>query len=154
MADIAFLLLVFFLVNATIEVERGIPFRLPAYANVPNVPDVPDRNVLNVKLNFANQLLVEGKTLDTTLLKSTAKEFILNPAGNPELSVSPRQAVVSLQNDRSTTYAAYINVYNELKAAYNELWEESARKQFGNSYEKLSRNKQQRIRAEIPLVIS
>ena len=78
----------------------------------------------------------------------------MNPGKRNDLPSSPKRAVISLQNDRSTSYETYLEVYNELKAAYNELWEEAARQTFGKSYEDLNITQQRSIRSEIPLVIS
>jgi biopolymer transport protein ExbD len=154
MADIAFLLLVFFLVTTVIETEKGIGVRLPPFDVSSPPPLVQNRNVFSVKINYANQLLIEGELFPLEKLRQRAKEFIMNPAQRSDLSTSPNKAVISLQNDRSTNYTTYLSVYNELKGAYNELWEEAAQSQFGQSFGQLSRNKQKAIRERIPLVIS
>ena len=144
MADIAFLLLIFFLVTTTILEDEGIRVRLPPWGPAPP-QEIVDKNVLSVKINGFNQIFV---------LKERAKEFIMNPGKRNDLPSSPKRAVISLQNDRSTSYETYLEVYNELKAAYNELWEEAARQTFGKSYEDLNITQQRSIRSEIPLVIS
>lgn len=154
MADIAFLLLVFFLVSTVIDTEKGITIKLPPLDYTTPPPPVNDRNVLSVKINFEGQLLVEGEETSVESLRQQAKNFIMNPARDPRLAIAPNQAVISLQNDRSTTYGVYLAVYNELKAAYNELWEEAAQQRFGKTFSSLSRSNQQNIRDEIPLVIS
>ncbi|HFA51126.1 MAG TPA: biopolymer transporter ExbD [Bacteroidetes bacterium] len=153
MADIAFLLLVFFLVTTTIDVEKGIRVKLPP-VQVGPPPKVPERNIFSVKINFADELLVRGKPVQIGQLRAKAKEFILNPDKDENLAIAPDQAIISIQNDRNTTYQKYISVYNELKAAYNELWEEEAQRQFRTSFEKLSRNKRKAVQKKIPLVIS
>ena len=78
----------------------------------------------------------------------------MNPMKRVDMPSNPKKAVVSLQNDRGTTYGVYLEVYNELKAAYNELWEESAQTNFGKSYEELNIAQQRSVRKEIPLIIS
>lgn len=153
MADIAFLLLVFFLVTTVIETEKGIGVKLPPF-DFTEPPPVHSRNVFSVKINAANQLLIEGEPLPLEKLRQQAKEFILNPAQRPDLADSPSVAVISLQNDRSTNYHTYLSVYNELKGAYNELWEEAAQSLHGKPFDRLSRNLQKAIRERIPLVIS
>lgn len=153
MADIAFLLLVFFLVSTVIDTEKGITVKLPPFDYTPP-PRVNERNVLSVKINFAGQLLVEGEAISIENLRERAKNFIMNPTHDRQLAAAPDQAVISLQNDRSTTYGTYLAVYNELKAAYNELWEEAAQQRFGKTFSSLSRSNQQSIRDLIPLVIS
>lgn len=153
MADIAFLLLIFFLVTTVIETENGIGVRLPPFDTVPP-PPVSSRNVFSVKINYSNQLLIEGEFFQLEKLRQRTKEFIMNPSRRPDLAISPNAAVISLQNDRSTNYLTYVSVYNELKGAYNELWEEESQRLHQQPFSKLSRSKQQAIRARIPLVIS
>ena len=154
MADIAFLLLIFFLVTTTIDIDKGILTKLPPYS-IDNEPiNLPDRNVFSVKINAQNELLIEGNRAKLEDLKSSTKNFILNPTGDKNLSISPKSAVISLQNDRGTTYETYLHVYNELKAAYNELWDEKAMDMFGKTYTALNKTKQVQIRKEIPLVVS
>ncbi len=155
MADIAFLLLIFFLVTTTILNESGILVKLPPINNpITNNPQIPPQNVFVVKVNADDELLVEGDIEEIRNLKALAKDFILNPRKDPSLSNSPKKAVISLQNDRGTSYETYIGVYNELQAAYNELWDESAKRQFGISYKLLSIPQKRNIRKDIPLVIS
>jgi biopolymer transport protein ExbD len=163
MADIAFLLLIFFLVTTTIQTDSGLSVLLPPYVEVPPPPEKKNkRNVFAVQINGNNQLLVRGYPLplsDLPQIKEKLKTFIMNgtlPPGrrDPNSSDSPKKAVVSLLNDNGTSYAAYVGVYNQLKAAYNELWEEAAQNKFGRSYADLSLKERQDIRKEIPLVIS
>ncbi|MEZ4933587.1 MAG: biopolymer transporter ExbD [Saprospiraceae bacterium] len=156
MADIAFLLLVFFLVTTTIDVERGITVRLPEWSEEPPEDlQLKQRNVFNVLVNAQNQLLVENQIADVSDLRESTKEFIMNPTGNPELSESPNAAIISLKNDRGTSYETYIEVYNELKAAYNELWDEEAMATLGVHYsDDLPKPEKDKIKAKIPFVIS
>lgn len=153
MADIAFLLLAFFLVTTVIETEKGIGVKLPPWQNIAP-PPIASRNIFSVKINYANQLLIEGEFFPVEKLRRQAKEFIMNPNGRLDLAIRPDAAVISLQNDRSTNYLTYIAVYNELKGAYNELWDEEAHRLHQLPFEKLSRSKQKAIRDRIPLVIS
>ena len=154
MADIAFLLLIFFLVTTTILIDKGIMVKLPPWEKDPIRQPLPEHNVLSVKLNKAGALLVEGEYAEIEILKEITKHFILNPNNDPALSTSPKMAVVSLQNDRGTSYEKYIEVYNELRAAYNELWEDKAKTTFGKSYADINNRQQKQVREEIPLVIS
>lgn len=155
MADIAFLLLIFFLVTTTIDVDKGVLVRLPPWSDEP--PEdlkLKKRNVYSVLVNAQDQLLVRGEPQQVTTLKDNAKEFILNPNQRSDMSEAPNKAIISLKNDRSTSYKTYIEVYNELKAAYNELWEEDAQRKYGKGYNYLDRDKKSEIRSRIPLVIS
>lgn len=111
-------------------------------------------NIFNVLINKNDELLIEGKPALLHQLKGRAKEFIMNPAKRDDLPKNPKRAVISILNDRGTSYNAYLEVYNELKAAYNELWEEEAKLLYQQAYDDLSRKDQRAIRAMIPLIIS
>jgi len=158
MADIAFLLLIFFLVTTTIQTDSGLRVLLPPYVEEPPPPEKKNkRNVFAVQINGNNQLLVRGRPVplsDIKEIKTQLKTFIMNYGKDPNASDSPKLSVVSLLNDNGTSYEAYVGVYDQLKAAYSELWEESSQRQFGRSYEDLNRDERKAIRAEIPLVIS
>lgn len=155
MADIAFLLLIFFLVTTTIVNDQGIMVKLPPYEkDIVPPPPVSKRNILSVKVNKEDALLVESESLDISQLREATKNFILNPTGSDQLARSPKQAVVSLQNDRETSYQAYIAVYNELKAAYEEMWNTRSLQVYGKDYKRLALTQQRAIRNQIPQIIS
>jgi biopolymer transport protein ExbD len=155
MADIAFLLLFFFLVTTTILEDKGILVKLPPWSDEPpEIERLKSRNVFSVLVNASNQLLVRGEMLDVENLRERTKEFILNPQRRDDLSESPSNAIISLKNDRGTSYETYLTVYNELQAAYNELRNETAQKRFGKEYAYLTVDQKKQIRDEIPLVIS
>ncbi len=155
MADIAFLLLIFFLVTTTIAEDKGVLVKLPQWSDEPP-PELKlnTRNVYSVLVNAQNQLLVRGDVMDIKDLKNNAKIFIANPQKEENMAESPKNAIISIKNDRGTKYQTYLEVYNELKSAYNELWEESAMAKFGKNLDQLSNAQQQEIRNEIPLVLS
>jgi biopolymer transport protein ExbD len=157
MADIAFLLLIFFLVTTTIDTDKGIAIRLPPLPEE-NQPEndirIKERNVLKVLVNANDQLLVNGEPLNVKDLKRRTKEFIDNPRKDPNLSESPTKAIISLKNDRGTSYNIYITVHNELKAAYNELREAKAMGDFGKPFDKLSESQQNEIKNYYRQVIS
>ena len=169
MADIAFLLLIFFLVTTTMDVDSGILRKLPPIEEneEEDQKDVKERNVLIVLINKDNLLAVEGELTDISELKDLTKEFVENPLRKENLSerrdpteidffgmVETSKGVVSLQNDKSTEYGKYIEVQNELMAAFNELRNEIAVKQFGIPYADLEKDKQKAIRKYYPLTIS
>ena len=124
MADIAFLLLVFFLVTTTVITFEGIDFVLPK-AKDPNaeVDETPTnkRNQYKIILNSSNGLLVQDQMMDVSQLKGHVKEFIDNRGVDPNLSTKPSKAVISFRVDRGTTYDKYIGVIDQVNAAYNEL---------------------------------
>jgi biopolymer transport protein ExbD len=154
MADIAFLLLIFFLVTTTIMEDSGIRVKLPVWENIPPKSIVSENNVLSVKVNAQNALMVEGEIIPIKELKAKTIEFITNPYNLPDKPQSPKKAAISLQNDRSTNYEAYLEVYDQLVAVYHELWEIEAQKLFGKSFDMISSAKKKSIKKEIPMVIS
>lgn len=157
MADIAFLLLIFFLVTTSIDSDKGIPIKLPPkLPPMQNPPTIKKRNIWEVLINKNDQLLVEGEWMNLDQLCDATKKFIQNPAKQENLSESPLKAVVSLKNDKGTTYGAYIAVQNELKRAYNELREEYSQSKYGRSYESLAKGskEQQDVLGVYPQKIS
>jgi biopolymer transport protein ExbD len=121
MADIAFLLLIFFLVTTTIATDKGLTMRLPPFIeDAPSVP-IKERNIFNILINSQNQLLVEEEGIDIAQLNAQIKEFIANPSQKEHFSENPQKAIVSIKTDRGTTYEVYVAVLDEVKRAYNEL---------------------------------
>ncbi len=141
MADIAFLLLIFFLLVTTIKTDKGITRKLPPLPEGPPPKvDVNQRNVFIVLVNAQDKLLVEGEPAKISDLKRRAKRFILNPNNSKELSEDPTEAVISLKSDRGTSYDMYIQVQNELTATYNEIRNDVAQRRFDVSWQKLKQN--------------
>ncbi len=170
MADIAFLLLIFFLVTTSMSTSTGLSRRLPQPLLkdqvVPPV-DINKRNIFIVKINSQNQLLVQGEELSVKELRAKAKEFIQNPNNDEKLPVKvkvniplfgeieiTKDHVVSLQNDVDTQYQAYIEVQNELVAAYNELREELSKEKFGKSFTELDEEQKNAVQSVYPQKIS
>ena len=148
MADIAFLLLIFFLVTTTIETDSGLDRKLPPL-EPPEDTDVviKQRNIMEVVVNKNDQLLVEEKLIQLKDLRKTAVEFLDNGGGtaeeacsyckgkrSPESSDNPDKAIISLQNDRETSYKTYLAVQNELVGAYNELRNREAQRLYGVAF--------------------
>lgn len=121
MADIAFLLLIFFLVTTTIASDKGIYVQLPPKKESQEEVKLNQRNVFNVLINSNDQMLVEEELMDIEDIRESVKKFVTNNGVDPRSSESPDKAVVSLKTDRGTTYEMYIAVLDELKRAYNEL---------------------------------
>ncbi len=155
MADIAFLLLIFFLVTTTINSEKGLPVKLPPWSDEEVDPtQLNTRNVYSVLVNLNNDLLVRNEPMDIADLRENAKEFIMNPTGREDLAESPKKAIISLKNDRGTRYETYLQVYNELKGAYNEIWETESQRKYNASYDDLPIPQKKEIQKVIPLIIS
>ncbi len=135
MADIAFLLLIFFLVTTTIETDTGLNRRLPPIDDEKvEPPIIREKNIFTVLINRQNQLMVEDELMELKDLRKAAVEFLDNGGGvgedacsycqgkkDPRSSDNPDKAIISLKNDRETKYGTYISVQNELVAAYNQL---------------------------------
>jgi len=157
MADIAFLLLIFFLVTTTMDVDSGIARKLPPMPDEEMQDDdsqINAKNIYVVLINTNNQLLVEGELMDISQLREGAKRFINNNGIDPNLSENPDKAIISLQNDRGTEYKTYIQVQNELAAAYNELRNDAALNKFGKRYIDLNKTDKKEIRKMYPQKIS
>lgn len=156
MADIAFMLLIFFLVTTTMDVDKGITVKLPPWSEEePDITKLRKRNVFSINLNSNNQLQVRGELIQVRDLREKTKEFISNPLKLDNLSEDPTKALISLKNDRGTKYSAYIEVYNEITAAYNELWDDLSLKEYGVPYsDDLAVDKRKAIRLQIPKVLS
>ena len=155
MADIAFLLLIFFLVTTTIVEDKGVLVKLPPWSEEePDPTKLKTRNVYAVLVNANDDLLVREQPMDIRNLRENAKEFIMNPLKRDDLAEAPTKAIISLKNDRGTKYNTYLTVYNELKGAYNELRNELALKKHGKEYEQLDSEQRKKIRNAVPLIIS
>ena len=169
MSDISFLLLTFFLLTSSINTEQGIPRKLPP----PKKEDAQDmkvdinkRNVLNVLVNFRDEISVNGDVIMVSDLKAKAKEFFANPSNDPSLpeKVSKpidgigdfpvSKGVVSLTNDQGTSYNMYVQVQNELQRAVNELRDETALQYFGKKFDGLDSAAQRAVSTAIPMSIS
>ena len=162
MADISFLLLIFFLVTTSMSVDKGLSRRLPQPLPPEVKPediDIKKRDIFIVKINSFNQISVQEEIMDVQQLREKAKEFIKNEANSDNLPVVfteeveglgmvsfTKDHVISVRNDVDTQYQAYLTVQNELVAAYNELRNEFAQDRFGKKYDELDENLQKAIR--------
>ena len=150
MADIAFLLLIFFLVTTTIETDAGINRKLPPIEDNNDNVVIKQKNIFTVLLNGKDQLLVEDELMELKDLRAAAIEFLDNGGDrtcdychgkkDPESSDNPDKAIISLKNERETTYKTYIAVQNELVAAYNDLRNIRAQSQYGKSFAEMEAN--------------
>lgn len=170
-ADIAFLLLIFFLITTSMDTDKGLTRQLPPPREKDQQVDendkIKERNILEVYLNLYDQLMVNGEIMNVSQLRNKAKEFIANKNDDEKLPLrSPKEIqffgtqlvtdkhVISLQSDRSTSYQAYMDVQNELVAAYNELRNELANEKWGKDYADLDEEQKKAIREVYPQKIS
>ena len=149
MADIAFLLLIFFLVTTTIETGAGLDRMLPPIETPETDVVIKQKNIFTVSINKSGQLLVEEELMNLEDLRDAAIAFLDNggaPAGSPEYcnycqgkrdatsSDNPQKAIISLKNDRETAYKTYITVQNELVGAYNDLRNRESRRLYNRDF--------------------
>ena len=180
MADIAFLLLIFFLVTTTMDVDSGISMKLPEKppANY-DPPKIKEKNIFEIIINRNNDLFVDGDVTELKDLKNAAKKFIDNGGGignpmpgeekgkecdycngdrNPESSDHPNKAIISIESDRAADYEVYVNIQNELRRAYTELRNELALKKYKRTFDEIeeayrkSGNKDENLEAQVKVI--
>ena len=168
-ADIAFLLLCYFLMTSTMDQQSGLQRRLPPMPDKDQKVDdqkVNRRNIIIVKINSADRILAGSEPIDVSQLKDKIKEFLTNPANDPNLpekevtniedfgAYPVSKGVISLQNDRGTSYKAYIAVQNELVKAVNELRDAFSMAHWGKPYINLTEDQQAIVKKAVPQNIS
>ena len=166
-ADIAFLLLCYFLMTTTMGDQTGLLRRLPPipYSKQAQDQKVKRRNIVIVRVNSADKLFAGTEAMDIAFLKDKMKEFLANPKNDPNLPEKEEKefdgkkymvskGVISLQNDRGTSYQAYIAVQNELVKAVNELRDEFSMQEFGKVFNRLSEDQQELVKKVVPQNIS
>lgn len=157
MADIAFLLLIFFLLVTTIDVDTGIGLQLPpAPEEEQEPPPIKERNLLNILVNSQGMVLIDEEPTPVTQVKQKVKEFVTNRGQNPELSDSPDKAIVSIKTDRATPYNVYIDMLDEVMGAYAEMRNQEAQQRFGANYSELEDGSEEKeaVADEYPKKIS
>ena len=168
-ADIAFLLLCYFLMTSTMDQQSGLQRRLPPMPDQNQKTEdtkVNKRNIIIVKIKSSDRLFAGDQLLDVSQLKDKIKEFITNPNNDPNLperemkniegygEYPVSKGVISLQNDRGTSYRAYIAVQNELVKAINEVRDDFCKQNYGKAYTFLTEDQQKIVREAIPQNIS
>ena len=168
-ADIAFLLLCYFLMTSTMDQQSGLQRRLPPMPDQNQKTEdtkVNKRNIIIVKINSSDRLFAGDQLLDVSQLKDKIKEFITNPNNDPNLperemkniegygEYPVSKGVISLQNDRGTSYRAYIAAQNELVKAINEVRDDFCKQNYGKAYTFLTEDQQKIVREAIPQNIS
>jgi len=170
-ADFAFIILLFFLLTTSMDVDQGMPRRLPPppdpNAQVNTELKVRERNVLKVFINMNNQILCGGEYIEIKQLREKAKAFIKNDNNSDHMPekelidvpyfgemMITNKHIISVQNDRGTSYQAYLDVQNELVAAYNELRNDVSRGRWGRRFADLDEEQQKAVQTIYPLNIS
>jgi biopolymer transport protein ExbD len=127
MADIAFLLLIFFLVTTTINVDTGIGMTLPPKLDDQEPPPVKERNLFKVLVNSQGQVLIEGETASLNQIRERVVEQVTNYGQNPDLSESPEKSVVSIKTDAQTPYRVYVQTLDEVMMGFRQIYDGVAR---------------------------
>lgn len=168
-ADIAFLLLIFWLTTTTMNSDKGLQRRLPPMPDENQQQEdakVNRRNIIQVKINAADRIIAGGQIMEISEIKDKIVEFVTNPLNLENLpekemkdiegfgQYAVSKGVVSLQNDRGTSYNSYLQVQNELVKAFNEIRDDFAMKNYGKKYNALDEDKQKIVREAIPQNIS
>lgn len=165
MADIAFLLLIFFLVTTTISADKGILRKLPKKCDSPEcITDINERNVLRILINTDNEIMVEDEVIELIALKDLVKNFIDNNGQNvcdycngnqlPTSSDQPSEAVISLKYDAFSNYAAFINVQDKISEAFLELRTVYAEHTFDKTPETLTKEELHLVKKAYPFALS
>lgn len=170
MSDISFLLLTFFLLTSSVDVNKGMPRRLPPMVptddNTPKPPPIKERNLLLVKVNSSDRLSINRQPSDLSELKERVKIFLTSDGQNessPEVEVKQidglgaqqvTRGIVSLNTDRGTSYKMYMAVQNEIMKAYNELRDDFAMAKFGKKFDVLPEDEQEAVKQKYPLNLS
>lgn len=170
-ADIAFLLLIFFLITTSMDTDQGLARQLPPMPEedqeINDDVKIRERNILEIMINRNNELMCNGEVIPLNKLRERAKEFVANPydeSNKPEKHVMDipyfgnymvtKNHVISVQNDGDTSYKVYFEVQNELVAAYNELRDEISLEKWHKKFAALSSDQQDAVREIYPQKIS
>ena len=166
MADIAFLLLIFFLVTTTMDVDTGIKRKLPPLPDEENIPEQVDFHKNNIFIfdcsPNSEKVLVEtgadevgnGRPFKTDELKNEIIKFLSNYGQNPDLSESPSKAVLSIRLHKKTKYETYVKIQDQISIAYKELRNNEALKRYSKKYENLNKEQQDVVKKEYPMRVS
>lgn len=153
MADIAFLLLIFFLVVTTIVKDKGIPVILPEYYEGPP-GDALGRNVLKIIINDEDQLLIESELRKIEDVENAVIEFVQNPQIHIDKPTSPEKAIISIENDEDTSYELYVQVYAHIHCAYKKMRNEEAMYRFEKPLNQLTVAEKNIVLNKYPLKLS
>lgn len=148
LADVAFLLLIFFLVTTTIQTDVGLPTLLPPWVEEEIICKVYRENVFSIQINGDGDLLLQGRASSASAIEDELRHHL------QVVATFPQKVVVELQNSSQTSYKQYVQVHSALQTTYKHLWEETAQQQYGRPYEDLTPEVRKGIRAIYPLVLT
>jgi biopolymer transport protein ExbD len=157
MADIAFLLLIFFLVTTTINVDTGIGLVLPPpLEEDQDPPPIRERNLMNILVNQEGRIIMDEEFYQLGQVKARLIEFIKNPTNDPNLAETPDLAIVSIKTQRATPYRIYVDMLDEVMGAYKDLRDEASRANYGVPYGALKEDspQQEQVKDMYPKKIS
>lgn len=150
MADIAFLLLLFFLVATVIDVDTGIGITLPELVEDVDIQPVSKERMAAVLINENSDVLLDGAVIPVHMIKNNIKPRIISKIELP----SNKKLIVSLKTDRKTVYNTYIQALDQIKLAYFEVRDEYSNMNFGRKYNDLDVESQEIVKDKIPIIIS
>jgi len=150
MADIAFLLLIFFLVATVIDVDSGIGMTLPEYVEDVETVEVPKDRMAALLINENGDVLLDGQPISLFQIKQTIKPRIVSKIELP----SNKKLIVSIKTDRKTVYNAYIQALDQVKEAFFEVRDEYSNSKFGKKFDDLDEEQQKEVKDAIPIIIS
>ena len=150
MADIAFLLLLFFLVATVIDVDTGIGLVLPEYVQDQTNVEVPKDRMAAVLINANDDVLIDGKVVTLSQIKDNLEPRLISKIALP----NNKKLIVSVKTDRQTRYNAYIQALDQIKQAYNEVWDQYSNQNYGRPFKKLTDEQQAVVKEKIPYIIS
>lgn len=149
-ADIAFLLLLFFLVSTVMDVDTGIGLTLPEYIENPETVEVPKERMASLLINANGDVLLDGQIISLPQVTNSLKPRIKSKIDLP----SNKKLIVSVKTDRQTVYNKYVQALDQVKLAFFEVRDEYSRGNYGKKFNDLNREQQDIVKDKIPIIIS
>jgi len=150
MADIAFLLLIFFLVATVIDVDTGLGLTLPEIVENQEEVKVDPNRMAAVLVNENGDVLIDGNVVPVFQIKDLLKARIASKNDLPK----NKKMIVSLKTDRKTVYNVYIAALDQIKQAYFEVRDEYSNGKYGKKYGDLNEEEQLDVKEVVPIIIS
>lgn len=154
LADLGIMVMMMFVFTITVFNEKGLNVKLPSYPDAEVSGCNWRQSVFRIVINGKDELLVKGKVIKLSDLRTNIKTYILNPNNDENMASNPTRALLSLQNDIGTSYGTYFDVYHEIKAAYKDIWNEESKRRFGYKFKHLDDARKHQILSDFPIVLS